>query len=209
VISDRHSINSKLVALTFDDGPSEWTEPILDYLQAAGAYATFFVLGAALEGREAVVRRAAAENRARRSHLPSPRPVRIDGRRSTQRDRADGDRSRGDRAGASPLLACALLFGGTNELASLPLRSASVSSFIVQLTRAIERLRRPPTALSTSFSAAWRPARSWIHTMGCLGRPNGSAPTRQVTLDAVAKLVPELATRGFRAVTLSELLITD
>jgi peptidoglycan-N-acetylglucosamine deacetylase len=62
VIRDRHGINSKLVALTFDDGPSEWTEPILDYLQAAGAYATFFVLGAALEGREAVVRRAAAEN---------------------------------------------------------------------------------------------------------------------------------------------------
>jgi peptidoglycan/xylan/chitin deacetylase (PgdA/CDA1 family) len=41
------------------------------------------------------------------------------------------------------------------------------------------------------------------------GRPNGSAPTRQVTVDAVAKLLPELATRGFRAVTLSELLITD
>jgi len=30
VIRDRHGINSKLVALTFDDGPSEWTEPILD-----------------------------------------------------------------------------------------------------------------------------------------------------------------------------------
>ena len=44
---------------------------------------------------------------------------------------------------------------------------------------------------------------------GLSGRANGSAPTRQVTVDAVAKLPPELATRGFRAVTLSELLITD
>lgn len=33
------------VALTFDDGVSPWTEPILDLLAAAGAKATFFVCG--------------------------------------------------------------------------------------------------------------------------------------------------------------------
>lgn len=33
------------VALTFDDGPSEWTGPILDLLKQAGAKATFFVVG--------------------------------------------------------------------------------------------------------------------------------------------------------------------
>ncbi len=35
----------KRVALTFDDGPSKWTIPILDLLAHHRAHATFFVLG--------------------------------------------------------------------------------------------------------------------------------------------------------------------
>lgn len=49
------------VALTFDDGPSEWTPDLLDVLGAHGARGTFYVLGASIPGREAVVRRTAAE----------------------------------------------------------------------------------------------------------------------------------------------------
>ncbi len=37
-------------ALTFDDGPSEWTDPILDTLQSYGAHGTFFILGSHAEG---------------------------------------------------------------------------------------------------------------------------------------------------------------
>jgi peptidoglycan/xylan/chitin deacetylase (PgdA/CDA1 family) len=50
-----------LVALTFDDGPSAWTEQILDHLAASGARATFFVCGVAIEGREETLRRCIAE----------------------------------------------------------------------------------------------------------------------------------------------------
>jgi len=35
----------KVVYLTFDDGPGEWTQPILDVLAEYDAHATFFVLG--------------------------------------------------------------------------------------------------------------------------------------------------------------------
>jgi peptidoglycan/xylan/chitin deacetylase (PgdA/CDA1 family) len=49
------------VALTFDDGPSEWTEPILDLLAAHDARATFFVIGSRLAGHDDVVRRIVAE----------------------------------------------------------------------------------------------------------------------------------------------------
>ena len=38
-----------LVALTFDDGPSPWTEPILDHLNRYDGHATFFVLGNELD----------------------------------------------------------------------------------------------------------------------------------------------------------------
>jgi peptidoglycan/xylan/chitin deacetylase (PgdA/CDA1 family) len=39
------------VALTFDDGPSEWTEQILDALGSHGSAGTFFVRGSALDTR--------------------------------------------------------------------------------------------------------------------------------------------------------------
>ncbi|MGN6799961.1 MAG: polysaccharide deacetylase family protein [Gaiellaceae bacterium] len=57
----RHESGAPLVALSFDDGPSLWTEQILDLLAEAGARATFFVCGVAIEGREDTLRRCVAE----------------------------------------------------------------------------------------------------------------------------------------------------
>lgn len=49
------------VALTFDDGPSEWTGPILDLLAEHDAKATFFVCGAHILGNVALIDRIKAE----------------------------------------------------------------------------------------------------------------------------------------------------
>jgi peptidoglycan/xylan/chitin deacetylase (PgdA/CDA1 family) len=57
----RHEAGAPLVALSFDDGPSLWTEQILDLLHAAGARATFFVCGVAIAGREDTLHRCVAE----------------------------------------------------------------------------------------------------------------------------------------------------
>jgi peptidoglycan/xylan/chitin deacetylase (PgdA/CDA1 family) len=46
-----------LVALTFDDGPSDYTDRFLDVLGAAEVPATFFEIGQEMPGREAVMRR--------------------------------------------------------------------------------------------------------------------------------------------------------
>ena len=48
------------IALTFDDGPAEWTEPILKTLDETRVRATFFVIGSAIEGREEILRRTAS-----------------------------------------------------------------------------------------------------------------------------------------------------
>jgi len=61
----------RAIALTFDDGPSEWTPPILDALAAQGARGTFFVLGRSIEGREEIVRRTAAEGHELGNHAYS------------------------------------------------------------------------------------------------------------------------------------------
>jgi peptidoglycan-N-acetylglucosamine deacetylase len=57
-VVDRGAASRKVVALTFDDGPSQWTEPILDSLDEQGARATFFVRGSAVDSgtRKAVTR---------------------------------------------------------------------------------------------------------------------------------------------------------
>lgn len=48
----------KMVALTFDDGPSaKYTETLLDGLKARGVKVSFFLIGECIEGNEAIVKR--------------------------------------------------------------------------------------------------------------------------------------------------------
>jgi peptidoglycan-N-acetylglucosamine deacetylase len=47
----------KVVALTFDDGPSDFTPKVLDILRRERVRATFFVIGGQVAGREALLRR--------------------------------------------------------------------------------------------------------------------------------------------------------
>ncbi|KUI63268.1 Bifunctional xylanase/deacetylase [Cytospora mali] len=50
----------KIIALTIDDAPSEYTREILALLEANDAHATLFVIGGQVEGREEVLREAVA-----------------------------------------------------------------------------------------------------------------------------------------------------
>ena len=47
-----------MVSLTFDDGPSRYTDHILDLLEEHGGRATFFVLGYRVEGHRSTIQRA-------------------------------------------------------------------------------------------------------------------------------------------------------
>lgn len=49
--------NQKQIALTFDDGPTEQTEAVLDILKKEKVKATFFLIGKNIEGRERLVQR--------------------------------------------------------------------------------------------------------------------------------------------------------
>ncbi|KAL8802816.1 MAG: hypothetical protein Q9182_003576 [Xanthomendoza sp. 2 TL-2023] len=51
------SSGEKVVALTIDDGPSEYTEEIMEILKANGATATFFIIGSQVEGRKETLRK--------------------------------------------------------------------------------------------------------------------------------------------------------
>ncbi|MGH2933083.1 MAG: polysaccharide deacetylase family protein [Gaiellaceae bacterium] len=67
----RDDLQEPVVALTFDDGPSEWTEPILDLLRDAGARATFFVIGEGIPEHANVLHRIRAEGHEVGNHTMS------------------------------------------------------------------------------------------------------------------------------------------
>ena len=48
----------KLIAITYDDGPSQYTSQLLDGLKARGVHVTFFIVGNQIQYRPQVVRRA-------------------------------------------------------------------------------------------------------------------------------------------------------
>ncbi len=67
--------NQRVIALTIDDGPDAQTTPrILDLLAAHDAKATFFVISSRISGQEAIVRRIAAEGHEIGNHLAQDRP---------------------------------------------------------------------------------------------------------------------------------------
>lgn len=63
--------NTKLVAITFDDGPSGYTTSLLDGLKSRGAKATFFVVGNRVDAYAATVRRIVDEGHQLANHTYS------------------------------------------------------------------------------------------------------------------------------------------
>jgi peptidoglycan/xylan/chitin deacetylase (PgdA/CDA1 family) len=59
-LEHRYEVTEGVVALTFDDGPSEWTLEILDLLAEHDGHATFFALGSLAEERSAILRQTLA-----------------------------------------------------------------------------------------------------------------------------------------------------
>ena len=53
----RVSTSSKVIALTIDDGPSEYTNEIMQILKVNNSTATFFLIGSQTGGREDILRK--------------------------------------------------------------------------------------------------------------------------------------------------------
>jgi peptidoglycan/xylan/chitin deacetylase (PgdA/CDA1 family) len=71
----RAPVGHRQIAITFDDGPSEHTEAILDALAAAKARATFFWVGEHVRARPDLVRRALAAGHVIGNHTDTHRKL--------------------------------------------------------------------------------------------------------------------------------------
>lgn len=194
------------VALTFDDGPSDWSEAILDTLAAHHARATFFVIGSCAEQRPDVLRRIAGEGHEIGSHTWSHPWLARD---------CDDDRVREELERTNNLLG--ELLGRSPQRFRAPHYDVDE-----RVTAVAERLglahthgniappdwdpRSTAAFIATFVLQQVRPGA--IVGLHDGAPPNGSeaGTSRQPTVDAVAIIVPRLRERGFACVTASELL---
>ena len=183
------SADTKMVALTFDDGPSKFSSKILDCLETNNAKATFFVVGYNINAHASVLKRAHSLGMEIGNHTMNHKNLKTLG--------ADGIKSE--------------------------LRQASDA--ILSVTGAGPTLIRPPYGNynSTVSSVADAPLIMWsIDTLDWKTR-NADSTVNSIlnnvkdgsvvlmhdlysqSAEAAVRVIPELISRGYKLVTVSEL----
>jgi peptidoglycan/xylan/chitin deacetylase (PgdA/CDA1 family) len=204
VFNRRRRQGGPALALTFDDGPSEWTPAILDLLGAHGACATFFVLGAAVAGREEILRRAVAEGHELGNHtFDHPDPTSL----TESELRAELARTAGaveEAAGVAVSLVRPPFCADGDRVA----RVAAAAGLGRTILRSIDPADwRNPDAeqIAAEVLAEAAPGEIVCLHDGIAPRNRGVS-TRDHTVTAVRLLLPALRERGFELVTVSDLL---
>lgn len=194
------------IALTFDDGPADWTGPILDILAAHGARATFFLVGSLVAERTSTVLRTATEGHEIGNHTWShPRLAsECDDRRVYEElERTNevlaGLLGRAPRRFRAPrydvddrVTAIAAQLGLVHtrgDVAPPDYDARAKAPFIATFV-----LQRVKPGLVVGLHDGMPPAKL------------GMGASRDATVAAVAMIVPRLQKRGFELVTATELL---
>jgi peptidoglycan/xylan/chitin deacetylase (PgdA/CDA1 family) len=196
---------SALVGLSFDDGPSVWTEPVLELLAAHDARATFFVIGSVAEAKAELLARIVAAGHEIGNHSWSHPALARD---------CTSDQVRAELLRTNQTLA--RITGAAPTMFRAPHydHDARVDAIAAELgLRHVDGDVTPPD---------WRPGLSAkvIATLvlggavpgAVIGLHDGIPPreasataTRQPTVDALAAILPALSERGLRCRSVSEL----
>ncbi len=216
----RHHDNGCMkIALTFDDGPSPvYTPAILDYLASEDIRATFFVVGAQAQLSPELLRREEAEGHEIGNHTDShPRLSRapFDGVSCTD---AAGDASAQREALRAEIEACAKTVYETTEIRTTLFRppegycTETISAVCRDMdyriilwnidTRDWDRRTTDAKAVAAHILDNVC-AGDIILFHDCVSRKDS------ITLDALKLVIPELKSRGYQFVTVSELIGTD
>lgn len=199
VVTHRRGLGKrKLVALTFDEGPSVYTPQILDVLRSRGAEATFFVAGSQIAERERLLQRMLVEG----SEIGSGA---LDQR----------------AAPAPPSVEQALEDAGLRVEAAVPIRpcvlrapspapdpalldaslAAGMQPVLWSVDAADDAEGQEPAEIARRVLEQVRP--------GAVVRLHDGGGVRWPTVQALPIILDQLAERGFQAVTVSELLLAD
>lgn len=204
--SSSSSQQQKLIALTIDDAPSEYTREILRILKANDAHATLFVIGGQVEGREEVLREVVAAGNELGNHaMHDEAAMGLDlDELEAQIDRVQGlirqayvdaGVAGGDSGGAGPK--------------HQYFRPGS-GLFSTQMRAMVARLGYR-MVLGSVYPHDPQIPYWWLNAWHILSMARNGAivvchDRRSWTIPMLEKVLPELRRRGYRVVTISELL---
>ena len=196
----------RALALTFDDGPSDWTPDVLDILRDHGAQATFFVLGGAVQGREEILRRITGEGHELGNHFHGHR----DPRTLSDRELESELQHAGSEISAATSTAASLVrppYGRDARRVSRVAASVGLGPTVLGSIAPRDWCAQRAAPIVRHVLAAARPGAIVLLHDGVPPAEGASATvSRQPTVDAVAELVPALTSRGFALLTVSGLL---
>ena len=202
----RRDLGAPLVALTFDDGPSVWTEQIFDLLAGSGARATFFVCGLAIEGREATLRRCIAEGHEVANHTHTHPELRQLDRAAVFAELDSASAAIESVIGTRPVHFRPPYFESSPDIEFVS-RELGLGEPIGADAWTSDWDQDPAEQMLSAITATCR-AGSIIDLHDAVP-PQDRAPTpptRDESVRTVALLLPWLAERGLASVTVSELL---
>lgn len=189
------------VALTFDDGPSDDTPAVLDALDAAGARATFFVLGEKALERPDLVREVARRGHLVALHGHSHRKLHLCGPQEVAEE-IDRGREAIRSAGVEPAPFFRAPHGFKGPLLQRALRRRGLT--LVGWTRGVWDTERPGAAAIVERACARRRGGEILLLHDGCGTP-GLDPRRDQTAAAVPELVRRWREDGFDFVTVDAL----
>ncbi|KAL2020676.1 hypothetical protein VTK56DRAFT_8072 [Thermocarpiscus australiensis] len=201
-----------LVALTIDDAPSDHTRAILAAMAAAGARATFFVIGSQVRGREDVLREIVRAGHELANHGMRDEPARGLGTaeleaqiREVQGMVEDAYRAEGR----------ALPYGGEGRSGEGGRGKGRYyrpgSGFFSDRVRGVARRLGYRVVLGSIYPHDAQIGSAWLNARHILSMlsPGGIIichDRRSWTEPMLRRVLPEMKRRGYKAVTLSELL---
>ena len=198
-INPKPSDGRKLIALTFDDGPSSYTQRYLDILSKYGIHATFFGLGSAAAANPGLIQAIVAQGSQVASHTQNHQ----------QLTAVDAPTLQAEVTEAFEAISTA--GGGTTTVIRPPYGSFNPESWA-------------NSAGTLSSSVIWnldsldwkRPGADTIVRNCTSGAFNGSiilmhdgGGNRDQDLEALPKIIEQLQGEGYQFVTVSELMASD
>jgi peptidoglycan/xylan/chitin deacetylase (PgdA/CDA1 family) len=194
-----------VVALSFDDGPSDvHTALVLDLLAEHGAGATFFVVGGEIAGREHVLRRMVAEGHEIGNHTWShPAASRVSDavlRGEIARTNAEIESA----VGVRPQLMRPPYFDD-------PVRTARAAAATGVARTALGMMSRDwvdtsPESIAERVLRRARPGRIIVLHDACPRSGSRGHGDPSITVRALALILPALRDRGYRVVSVSGLI---
>jgi peptidoglycan-N-acetylglucosamine deacetylase len=201
VVTHRPELTEKLMALSFDDGPSRQTPAILDVLAAHGALGTFFILGERVAGKEEILGRILAEGHEIGNHTFShPHALDLD----------DGELEH-DIARCQRLLTAAEPVLMRPPYGEDPIRTARLAAARGLPTTALwsidpkDFIERDGAEIARVIETEAAPG-AIIDLHDGWPRVTSTARDRTPTIEALDLVIPRLTAKGYRFVTISQLL---